>query len=211
MSKLQDVLNLIDNNQPQALERLCSLLTIKSISTDSEYAEDCVKAANWLVEDLNSIGFDAQRHDTPGHPMVVAKLFTDENKPHYLFYGHYDVQPVDPIELWNSPPFEPQIEDSSQGKVIRARGAADDKGQLMTFVEACRAWKQVTGTLPANITLFFEGEEESGSPSPACGTKIHPLFRQCYAVWLVNNLLLQVHRWIYTLACMVALPLTRFA
>jgi len=97
MSKLQDVLNLIDANQPQALERLCSLLRIKSISTDSEYADDCAKAADWLVEDLNSIGFDAQRHDTPGHPMVVAKLFSDENKPHYLFYGHYDVQPVDPL------------------------------------------------------------------------------------------------------------------
>ncbi len=165
MSKLQDVLNLIDSNQPQALDRLCSLLRIKSISTDSEYAKNCVEAADWLVDDLNSIGFDAQRHDTPGHPMVVAKLFAGDDKPHYLFYGHYDVQPVDPIELWNSAPFDPQIEDTEQGKIVRARGAADDKGQLMTFVEACRAWKQVTGTLPANITLFFEGEEESGSPS----------------------------------------------
>lgn len=165
MSKLQEVLNFIDSEQPRALERLCSLLKIKSISTDSEYADDCVKAADWLVDDLNSIGFDAKRHDTPGHPMVVAQLFAGDDKPHYLFYGHYDVQPVDPLALWNSSPFDPQIEDTDQGKVVRARGAADDKGQLMTFVEACRAWKQVNGTLPASITLFFEGEEESGSPS----------------------------------------------
>ncbi len=165
MSNLQDVLNLIDSEQPQALERLCALLRIQSISTDSEYADDCVKAADWLVDDLTDIGFEAMRHNTPGHPMVVAKFIAGNDKPHYLFYGHYDVQPVDPLELWNSSPFDPKIEDTDQGKVIRARGAADDKGQLMTFVEACRAWKQVTDTLPANITLFFEGEEESGSPS----------------------------------------------
>jgi len=165
MSKLQDVLNLIDSEQPQALERLCSLLRLKSISTDSTYADECVKAADWLVDDLNSIGFDAKRHDTAGHPMVVAKLFTGDDKPHYLFYGHYDVQPVDPLDLWNSSPFDPQIQDTDKGRVIRARGAADDKGQLMTFVEACRAWKRISGTLPANITIFCEGEEESGSPS----------------------------------------------
>jgi len=165
MSCLQDVLDLIDSEQDRALERLCSLLRLKSISTDSKFAAECIKAADWLVDDLNSIGFDAKRYDTPGHPMVVAKFSAGDDKPHYLFYGHYDVQPVDPLELWNSSPFDPQIEDSDHGKVIRARGAADDKGQLMTFVEACRAWKQVSGTLPANITIFFEGEEESGSPS----------------------------------------------
>lgn len=165
MSQLQAVLDLIDSDQDKALNRLCDLLRVESISTDSQYADECVKAADWLVSDLNSIGFDAKRHDTPGHPMVVAKLITDPAKPHYLFYGHYDVQPVDPLALWNSSPFDPQIEDSKDGKVIRARGAADDKGQLMTFVEACRAWKQVSGSLPANITIFFEGEEESGSPS----------------------------------------------
>ncbi len=95
--------------------------------------------------------------------MVVAH--SGGEGPHVLFYGHYDVQPVDPLNLWDRDPFDPQIEDTAKGRVIRGRGSSDDKGQLMTFVEACRAWKAVHGTLPANITIFFEGEEESGSPS----------------------------------------------
>ena len=95
--------------------------------------------------------------------MVVGHI--GEGGPHLLFYGHYDVQPVDPLELWDRDPFDPQIEDTPQGKVIRGRGTSDDKGQLMTFVEACRAWIAVHGQLPCRITFFFEGEEESGSPS----------------------------------------------
>lgn len=165
MTQLQQVLDHIDEQLPTALERLLELLRIQSISTDSAYAADCVAAADWLVADLEGIGFEARRHDTPGHPMVVGKSSSTEGSPHFLFYGHYDVQPVDPLPLWNSPPFEPAIEETSAGKVIRGRGAADDKGQLMTFVEACRAWRAVTGELPAKLTVFFEGEEESGSPS----------------------------------------------
>lgn len=166
MSELERVLEAVDNGLPETLERLFELLSIDSISTDPAYAPSCLKAANWLVDDLTSIGFEATRHDTPGHPMVVARQDgANTDGPHLLFYGHYDVQPVDPLELWKTPPFEPVIEDTPAGKVIRARGAADDKGQLMTFVEACRAWKQVTGSLPTKISLFFEGEEESGSPS----------------------------------------------
>ncbi len=95
--------------------------------------------------------------------MVVAHC--DGPGKHLLFYGHYDVQPVDPLNLWDRDPFDPAIEDTPKGRVIRARGASDDKGQLMTFLEACRAWKAVHGTLPGQLTIFFEGEEESGSPS----------------------------------------------
>ena len=95
--------------------------------------------------------------------MVVGHV--EGEGPHLLFYGHYDVQPVDPLNLWHTDPFDPQIENTDQGQVIRGRGASDDKGQLMTFVEACRAWRDVTGALPCRITFFFEGEEESGSPS----------------------------------------------
>ncbi len=157
----------IDANLSQATDRLLELLRIPSISTDPAYAADCNTAADWLVADLQSIGIDATKRPTPGHPMVVGHVGGDgySKGPHLLFYGHYDVQPVDPLELWERDPFDPQVEDTAKGKVIRGRGAADDKGQLMTFVEACRAWKAVNGTLPCRITFFFEGEEESGSPS----------------------------------------------
>ncbi len=165
MSQLNAVLKDLDDNIDDAVERLFGLLRIQSISTDSAYADSCKSAADWLVDDLNSIGFDANRHDTPGQPMVLGKQNINDQKPHLLFYGHYDVQPVDPLDLWDAPPFEPALQDTAAGKVIRARGAADDKGQLMTFIEACRAWKKVTGELPVGVTVFFEGEEESGSPS----------------------------------------------
>ena len=98
--------------------------------------------------------------------MVVGHDRASQRGPHVLFYGHYDVQPVDPLDLWKSPPFEPVIVDRNDGsRFITARGAADDKGQLMTFVEACRAWKAVTGSLPVKVSMLFEGEEESGSAS----------------------------------------------
>ncbi|MFO7921803.1 MAG: M20/M25/M40 family metallo-hydrolase, partial [Nioella sp.] len=161
---LDPVLDRIDQDLDAATDRLLALLRIPSISTDPAHKADCDAAADWLVKDLESIGFAATKRATPGHPMVVAHG-GDGDGPHLLFYGHYDVQPVDPLDLWRNPPFEPAVEDTAKGKVIRGRGASDDKGQLMTFVEACRAWVAVHGRLPGKITLFFEGEEESGSPS----------------------------------------------
>ncbi|TKZ17976.1 M20/M25/M40 family metallo-hydrolase [Shimia litoralis] len=160
---LQTVLDRIDADLGDATDRLIELLKIQSISTDPAYISDCDAAADWLVNDLQTLGVKAEKRKTPGHPMVIGHI--DGDGPHVLFYGHYDVQPVDPLELWDSPPFDPAIEDTPQGKVIRGRGSSDDKGQLMTFVEACRAWKAVHGSLPCKISFFFEGEEESGSPS----------------------------------------------
>ncbi len=160
---LDAVLNKIDETLPQSLERLMELLRIPSISTDPAYKGDCDRAADWLVAELSALGFEAAKRPTPGHPMVIARKQGPGR--HLLFYGHYDVQPVDPLSLWDRPPFEPELQDGPKGKLIRGRGASDDKGQLMTFVEACRAWKAVHGELPGNLTLFFEGEEESGSPS----------------------------------------------
>jgi len=95
----------------------------------------------------------------------VAHAEGPADRPHVLFYGHYDVQPVDPLDLWDRPPFEPALEETAAGTVIRGRGASDDKGQLMTFIEACRAWKKVHGSLPIRVSFMLEGEEESGSPS----------------------------------------------
>jgi acetylornithine deacetylase/succinyl-diaminopimelate desuccinylase-like protein len=166
MSSVAPVLDRLDRNLDQSLDRLFTLLKLKSISTDPAYATECRKAAEWLVADLKTIGFEASVRDTPGHPMVVAHHAGPAGAPHVLFYGHYDVQPVDPIELWDNDPFAPAVKEIAPGhKVITGRGSADDKGQLMTFVEACRAWKQVHGALPCEITILFEGEEESGSPS----------------------------------------------
>ena len=161
---LNDVLDKIDATLPQALDRLTELLRIPSISTDPAYKDDCAAAADWLVAELNDLGFQASARPTPGHPMVVAHG-GDGDGPHLLFYGHYDVQPVDPLNLWHRDPFDPVLEDTANGKVIRGRGTSDDKGQLMTFIEACRAWKAVHGNLPGKLTIFLEGEEESGSPS----------------------------------------------
>ncbi|MEL6889749.1 MAG: M20/M25/M40 family metallo-hydrolase, partial [Pseudomonadota bacterium] len=160
---LDAVLSRIDADLPHATERLMELLRIPSISTDPAYAEHCQTAADWLVADLASIGIAAEKRATPGHPMVVGHV--DGDGPHLLFYGHYDVQPVDPLDLWDRDPFDPEVQDTPKGRVIRARGSSDDKGQLMTFVEACRAWKTEHGALPCKLTFFFEGEEESGSPS----------------------------------------------
>jgi acetylornithine deacetylase/succinyl-diaminopimelate desuccinylase-like protein len=161
---LAPVLSKIDENLDGSLSRLFELMGIQSISTDPAYAPECRKAAEWLVRDLTSIGFEASVRETTGHPMVVAHH--QGEGPHVLFYGHYDVQPVDPINLWEDGPFEAKLRTRADGaKEIFGRGSADDKGQLMTFVEACRAYKAVHGKLPCKITILFEGEEESGSPS----------------------------------------------
>src|ERR1035437_7430969 len=163
MSTLDAVLARIDQDIDQSVERLFALLRIASISTDPAYKQQCRTAAEHVAADLKSIGFDAIVRPTEGHPVVVGKS-NGVAGPHVLFYGHYDVQPVDPLSQWKTPPFEPRIETLPGGrKIIVARGACDDKGQAMTFIEACRAFKAVTGKLPLPITTMIEGEEECGS------------------------------------------------
>ena len=159
---IDTVLAAVDSGLDQSLERLFDLLRIKSISTDPAYAQECRKAADWIAGELAALGFDATSRPTPGHPVVVAHG-PQQPGPHVLFYGHYDVQPVDPLELWDEDPFSPSIKEIEPGrKAILGRGSSDDKGQLMTFVEACRAWKAATGSLPIRVSLMLEGEEESG-------------------------------------------------
>jgi acetylornithine deacetylase/succinyl-diaminopimelate desuccinylase-like protein len=169
MTSTEAVLDAANAGLGASLERLYELCRIPSISTDPAHNPDCAKAADWLVGELRALGFDAQARKTPGQPMVVAH-YTPKNAtgstPHVLFYGHYDVQPVDPLNLWKTDPFEPKLVKTASGlERIYGRGTADDKGQLMTFVEAARAWINTSGSLPLRATFLIEGEEESGSPS----------------------------------------------
>src|SRR5215472_4728122 len=161
---LPAVLDRIDTDLDRSLERLFEFMRIQSISTDPAYQTQCRAAAEFVAGDLRSIGFDATVRPTPGHPVVVGRRANGSGGPRVLFYGHYDVQPVDPLDLWETPPFAPRIATLPDGrKIIVARGACDDKGQVMTFIEACRAFKTVTGRLPLPITMMIEGEEECGS------------------------------------------------
>ena len=161
---IDTVLARIDQNREAAVQRLFDLLAIPSVSTDPAFAKDCARAGQWLVDELKGLGFDASLRPTAGHPMVVAHAKAKRRDvPHVLFYGHYDVQPADPLELWETDPFKPHL--SPDKERIIARGSADDKGQLMTFVEACRAFQDAQGDLPCDVTILFEGEEETGSPS----------------------------------------------
>jgi acetylornithine deacetylase/succinyl-diaminopimelate desuccinylase-like protein len=166
---LPAVLARIDADLEKSLNRLFDLVRIPSISTDSAYKDFCRAAADFVAKDLESLGFETVVRPTPGHPVVVGKsngAAAANGGPRVLFYGHYDVQPVDPLDLWKTPPFEPRVDKLPDGrKIIVGRGACDDKGQLMTFVEACRAFKAVTGKLPLDITMMIEGEEECGSKS----------------------------------------------
>src|SRR5580704_9028076 len=166
MSELDSVLEQIDRDLEQSLGRLFDFLRIASISTDPTYSPQCRRAAEHVAAELAGIGFATDIRPTGGHPVVIGRSGNGANgsAPHVLFYGHYDVQPVDPLDLWDTPPFEPRIATLADGrKVIVARGACDDKGQAMTFIEACRAFKQVAGKLPVPITMMIEGEEEFGS------------------------------------------------
>lgn len=172
-------------NTDASVQRLLEWLSIPSISTDPTYAEHCRSAAEWAAAQIRECGLEAEVRPAGdprfpgdlskggGHPIVVAKSEGDRDYkgPHVLFYGHYDVQPVDPLNLWESDPFKPVIRDARPGegggKRIVARGAVDDKGQVLTFIEALRAWKSATGKPAGGVkfTVLLEGEEESGSVS----------------------------------------------
>ena len=167
MDALQTCLAAADSQFDASMERLFELLRMPSISTDPAYAPQVAQTAAHLHGQLEALGFSVTTYPTPGHPMIVATWDRAVTAgPRVLFYGHYDVQPVYPLELWERDPFDPIVQTRADGSaMIVARGAADDKGQIMTFIEACRASIEATGTLPVPVTILFEGEEESGSPS----------------------------------------------
>jgi len=143
------------------LEQLFEFLRFPSISTDSRHAGDVRACGEWLVARCRALGLGAELHETPGHPVVVARNEHREGRRNVLIYGHYDVQPVDPVERWSSPPFEPELRDGR----IWARGSADNKGQMFAHVTGVGETLAAEGELPVNLTFLFEGEEEIGSPN----------------------------------------------
>jgi len=153
------------------VEELVEFLRIPSVSAQSQHREDVSRAARWLAEHLSRMGMkDARVLPTAGHPIVYAEWIDDPAKPTALIYGHYDVQPVDPLPLWQSPPFEPAVREGR----LYARGASDDKGQVMIHLAALRAWLATRGRLPVNVRVLIEGEEEVGSPSLEPYLLTHP-------------------------------------
>ena len=165
---MQKILDTVDAQLDNSLARLFAFLRIPSISAQPAHQGDCRKAAEWARDLLAEMGFAARLSETSGLPGVIATHHgAGPEAPHVLFYGHYDVQPADPLELWNSDPFDPQLVDGPRGKRIVARGAVDDKGQVISFLEAVRAHLAVNGRLPVRLTVLLEGEEENGSPSLA--------------------------------------------
>ncbi|MAH66485.1 MAG: hypothetical protein CMJ27_08865 [Phycisphaerae bacterium] len=164
--RLDEVLSAIDAGFDASVDRLADILRIPSISTDPAHDDDVRAGADWFAREFERLGFSTEVVKTPGHPMVFAERpAPTPDAPTILYYGHYDVQPADPLDQWNSPPFEPVVVDDAHGGRIVARGAVDDKGQVMTFIDAFRAWIETTGGIPVGIKVMLEGEEESGSES----------------------------------------------
>lgn len=152
----------IEANKEKFIDELFELLRIPSVSTDSSKKEAIQKAANFLVSQFENLELNTvKKFDTPGHPIVYAEHCPHEDRPTVLIYGHYDVQPSDPDELWDSPAFEPTVKDG----LIYARGASDDKGQAFTHVKAVESFIKTGQELPVNVKFILEGEEEIGSPN----------------------------------------------
>lgn len=158
---LTKVLAYLQQNESQHIDQLCDLLRIPSISSVSAHDADTLKAARFVADELQSLGLQVEFIETKGHPLVFAQTEQKPERRTLLFYGHYDVQPVDPLDLWKSPPFEPRIENG----IIYARGASDDKGQLYTHIKALEAYLKTDTPLPVNVKFIIEGEEECGGPA----------------------------------------------
>ena len=159
MSELQEVQSYLSENQSRFVDELKQFLAIPSVSADSRHNKDCRHAAEWTQAQFKNCGFDVELVETPGHPIVYAEWTGASDAPTVLVYGHYDVQPPDPLDKWTTPPFAPTVRDGC----LYARGATDDKGQLFTHMLSAAAWMQVAGKLPVNLKFVIEGEEEVGS------------------------------------------------
>jgi acetylornithine deacetylase/succinyl-diaminopimelate desuccinylase-like protein len=160
---MQAVIDYLKQNETRFVDELCDYVRFPSVSAQPQHAQDMRRCADWVVNQCKRIGLTAQSCDTAGHPVVLAKTPSERKKgatrPHFLVYGHYDVQPPEPFELWKSSPFEPRIE----GRSLFARGASDNKGQNLAHLKAVEAYLKTGTELPCNLTFVIEGEEEIGS------------------------------------------------
>lgn len=175
---LDSVLEYLAGNLPHHVDQLCEFLRIPSISSQSEYAEDTKRAASFVEAELKELGLEVEVIDLGGHPLVFAQTEQKPDRKTLLFYGHYDVQPVDPLDLWDNPPFEPIIKDN----IVYARGSSDDKGQVYTHIKALEAYVRQGVELPVNVKFIIEGEEEAGGESIYRYTEQNPEKLACDAV-----------------------------
>lgn len=179
----ENILNHIAENKQQYINELIDLLKIPSVSADSAYAKEVGLTADFIETKLKEAGADnVKQYETKGYPIVYGEKIIDKNKPTVLVYGHYDVQPADPIELWTSPPFEPVVKDEK----IYARGASDDKGQMYMHVKAFQLMME-TNTLPCNIKFMIEGEEEVGSDNLEPFVRSHTELLACDVVLISDT------------------------
>lgn len=174
----------IEKNQGKFIEELREWLAIPSISALNEHDEDVYAAAEWVRNKLVFLGFsEVKTIPTNGHPLIYTEWLVDESQPTLLIYGHYDVQPVDPVSEWDTPPFEPQIRDGN----IYGRGTSDDKGQIMLVIGALEAWLKTEGRLPVNLKILLEGEEESGGAGIERFVKKNPELLEADAVLICDT------------------------
>jgi acetylornithine deacetylase/succinyl-diaminopimelate desuccinylase-like protein len=178
---MQAVIDFLKQNESRFVDELCQYVRFPSVSAQPKHRDDLKACAEWVVKQCDQIGLETQLCPTAGHPIVLARTRRSNNgakRPHFLVYGHYDVQPPEPFELWKTPPFEPRIE----GRALFARGASDNKGQNLAHLKAVEAYLKTGTELPCDLTFVIEGEEEVGSASLATFLKEHRAELQCDAV-----------------------------
>ena len=178
---MQPVVDYLKENQPRFIRELCEYVKFPSVSAQANHGSDMAACADWLVEHCRNIGLETRLHRTQGNPVVVAKTPQSGSaraRKHFLVYGHYDVQPAEPFELWKSPPFEPRIE----GRSLFARGSTDNKGQHLAHLKAVEAYLKTGTDLPCDISFVIEGEEEVGSTSLASFLKDNREGLRCDAI-----------------------------
>ncbi len=160
---MQGVIDYLKKNQNRFLAEFCEYLRFPSVSAQPQHKKDLAACADWLVAHCRQIGLEAEARSTSGHPIVVAKTprIKNSKRPHYMVYGHYDVQPPEPLDLWKTPPFEPRI----VGREIFARGSTDNKGQNLAHLKAVEAYLKTGTPLPCDLTFVIEGEEKSAAPA----------------------------------------------